>query len=61
VKINKSFDSLTLALIKAGKEAHNYGEVEMEEMILLLLELYLSDDEKEFHKFLLAVVDDFLN
>jgi len=61
VKINKSFDSLTQAIIKAGKIADDYGEEEMKEMLLTMLELYLTDDEKEFHAFFMTVVDEFIS
>ena len=61
MKINKSFDSLTHAIIKAGKIADDYGEEEMKEMLLTMLELYLTDDEKEFHDFFMRVLDEFIS
>ena len=57
MKLTKSFDRLTQALSVAIKEADDYGETEIKEMVSLILQFYLNDEERKFHHFFCEVVD----
>ena len=57
MKLTKSFDRLTQALSVAVNEADDYGETEIKEMVALILQFYLNDEERRFHKFFIEVVE----
>ena len=57
MKLNKSYDRLTQALLIAMQEADDYGEEGIKEMLALIMEFYLNDEERKFHKFFCEIID----
>jgi len=57
MKLNKSYDRLTQALLLARQEAEDYGEEGIKEMLALIMEFYLNDEERKFHKFFCEIVE----
>ena len=57
MKLNKSYDRLTQALSIAMQEADDYGEEGIKEMLALIMEFYLNDEERKFHKFFCEIID----
>tara|TARA_R110000824_G_scaffold376215_1_gene567291 strand:+ start:231 stop:428 length:198 start_codon:yes stop_codon:yes gene_type:complete len=57
MKLNKSYDRLTQALSLSIKEAGDYGEEGIKEMLALIMQFYINDEERKFHKFFIEVVD----
>ena len=45
------------ALLMATQEADDHGEEGIKEMLALIMEFYLNDEERKFHKFFCEIID----
>ena len=57
MKLNKSYDRLTQALSLAIQEADDYDEEGIKEMLLLIMQFYINDEERKFHRFFCEIID----